>query len=107
MAIYYQGSDLPDLAETWTDSTGAVIDFSAGYSFAVKVGKRGAASAFTKTTGITGASSAPNITIAWSTTGELNSLPSGVYIVRIIATRTSDGKDRIMQTTIQVKSGPT
>lgn len=100
---YIAGAELGDLEVTWQDSDGAVIDFSTGYTFQVKVGRRGSAS-FTKTTGITGAATAPNVVIAWSTSGELNNLPANDYTVQIVATRDSDSKQRIMHTELSVAS---
>lgn len=104
MATYYQGSDLPDLAVTWRDSSDAVIDFSTDHTFEVKVARKGSSTAaFTKTSGITGAATAPNVVIAWAATGELNALDPGVYDVQISAKRDADGKERIMTTLIHVR----
>lgn len=97
-----QGSDLPDYSRPWLASDGSVIDFSSGYTFQVKVGNPGSAAAFTKTTGITGAATSPNITIAWATSGELNTLTPGAHTLQVKATRTSDSKERFMTDTIIV-----
>lgn len=102
MKTYTQGADLPDLPITWQDSAGAVIDFSTGYTFEVRVGSRGSAAAFSKTTGITGAATAPNLTIQWATSGELNTLAAGRYSVQVTATRTSDNRQRVMSDALQV-----
>lgn len=91
---YIQGADLPDLTIEWTTNTGAIIDFSSGYTFELKIGSPGSAATLTKTTGITGAATLPNVTIAWATSGELNTLPPDSYIADLIATRTSDSKQR-------------
>ena len=99
---YYQGSDLPDSALTLRDRNEAIIDFSNGYTFSVKVGLPGHAALFTKTSGITGAATDPNVTIAWSTTGELNDLDIGTYSVQLIARRTLDDKHRIFQVPLSV-----
>lgn len=96
-AQYVVGSELGDLAITWDDSDGDLIDFSSGYTFQVKVGEVGSAATFTKTTGCTGAATAPNLVVAWATSGELNDLTAGNYTVQVAATRTSDGKVRIQQ----------
>jgi len=102
MPRYYQGAELGDLPFSWYDSDGTVIDFSSGYTFSVKVGVPGAAASFTKTTGITGAATAPNVTIGWATTDELNSLSAGDYVVQITATRTSDSKTRVAHAPLSI-----
>lgn len=99
---YTAGADLPDGGVEWKDSAGTLINFSTGYTFEVRVGTAGSAAAFVKSTGITGAATAPNITIQWATTGELNSIAAGVYDLQIIATRTSDSRARILNDAIQV-----
>lgn len=99
---YVKGAELADLAVTWQDSDGDVIDFSSGWTFSVKVGQPGSAAEFTKTSNITGAATAPNVTVAWSTSGELNNLTDGTFVVQITATRGSDSKTRTMQTPIRI-----
>lgn len=94
---YIQGADLPDLAITWKDSNGAIIDFSTGSTFVLKVGQPGVTASLTKSTGIAGASTSPNITIAWAVSGELNTLPAATYVADLIATRTSDSKQRVLR----------
>lgn len=93
---YVQGSDLPDLAYDWKDTKGLLIDYSTGWTFELKIGEPGVAALVTKTSGITGAATSPNITIAWNTTGELNTLPPGDYRAQLRAQRTSDNKQRYM-----------
>jgi hypothetical protein len=104
---YFKGSDGPPTPVFWRDWTGQLVDFSSGWTFVVKVGTTDAVStSFTKNTGITGAVGSldakppvPNITIAWATSGELNSLSPGVYLVQIQATNVSD---RFMQFLMEV-----
>lgn len=91
---YIQGSDLPDLAIEWTDQAGNVIDYSSGHTFELRIGDPGSTPLITKTTNITGAAATPNVTIAWATSGELNTLPPGSYEADLIATRTVDSKQR-------------
>lgn len=93
---YVQGADLPDLAITWTDSNDDIIDFSTGWTFSLKIGTPGSAAALTKTSTITGAATAPNVTVAWTTSGELNTLATGAHSAQLTATRTSDSKQRVM-----------
>lgn len=93
---YIEGADLPDLVITWLDSNDALIDFSSGYNFELKIGQPGKVALVTKTTGIGGFAIAPNVVIAWSTSGELNSLPANVYVAQLKASRIADGKSRLL-----------
>jgi hypothetical protein len=104
MAIpeYVQGADLPDLALTWLDDEGDVIDFATGYTFQLKLGVPGSAASVTKTSGMTGASTAPNLTVAWADSAELNTLDPGVYTLQVKATRTSDSKHRFLRGKLRV-----
>ena len=96
LVTYPAGAELPDMTFTWTDSNGDLIDFSSGYTFTVKVGIPGVAAVFTKTTGITGTGTDPNVTVEWATTGELALLDTATeYQGQVIAQRTSDFKDRV------------
>ena len=92
---YRAGAELPDLALTWKDTDGTVIDFSSGWTFTVTVTGRGdTVAVFTKTTGITGAAGDPNVTIAWAVAGEISVLAVGAYDLQLRARRTADSKDR-------------
>lgn len=101
-------AELPDIQIWWTDSAGALIDFSSGYTFTFKIGTPGSAAVHTKTTGITGAtgsgdedSGTPNVTIAFST-GELDAVASGPYTWQLTARRTADSKDRVRKGTFNL-----
>lgn len=94
--IYTQGADLPDLQVTWKNNAGSVIDFSSGWTFELRVGDPAAEAALVKTTGISGAATEPNVTIAWAITDDLDSLDPDMYTAQLIATRVSDDKQRIM-----------
>lgn len=100
---YVQGSDLPYIELTWKDTNDVVIDFSTGHTFQLKIGNPGEAALITKTTGITGAATSPNVTIAWASTGELNTLETGSHIAQLKATRNSDGKDRFFRFVLPVE----
>lgn len=100
---YTQGAELPDLTFEWRDSTGALIDFSSGYTFVLKLGTPGQAAVLTKSTGITGAATNPNVTVVWATSGELNTLTPGVYTLQLIATRSSDSKQRILTDSLSLR----
>lgn len=102
-AVYVQGADLPDLAITWNDQNDDLRDFSSGWTFSLKVGDPGSAALFTKASGITGAATDPNVTIAWATSGELNTLATGSHTGQITATRTSDSKQLIRTFPISIK----
>lgn len=99
---YTQGADLPDLSLTWYDTNGALIDFSSGYSFTVKVAPLGSTTAsFTKTTNITGSASAPNLVVAWGTS-EIGNLGVGTYDVQVQAHRAADSKDRFFPSALRL-----
>lgn len=89
---YAIGSELPDYPVTWRDGDGAVIPFDAGWSFTLKLGHPGRAAVLTKTEGITGAATAPNVTVTWDA-GEFDDLDPGTYVLQLFA-RDEDGKDR-------------
>lgn len=99
---YYQGSDLPDLALTWLDRNDAVIDFSTGWTFTLKVGRPGETALITKSSNIFGAPVAPNVTVSWATTGELNTIAAGEYLALLTAIRSADGKQRTLPFTLIV-----
>lgn len=71
---YEVGDEDPSIALTWKDRDGAVIDLSAA-TFSVKLVDTRSVAIVTKTTGITGAATAPNIVISWAA-GELNITPA-------------------------------
>lgn len=101
-AGYTQGAELPDLAFEWEDRNGDLHDFSSGWTFQLKVGTPGEAAVLTKSTGITGAATAPNVLIGWPTSGELNSLAPSLYHAHLVATRTSDSKQRVLPFAIRL-----
>jgi len=85
------GAELPDRTLTWNDSNGTAIDFAASpHTFRLVIGMP---ATVTKTTGITGGATAPNVTITF-TVGETNTWVFGNYEALLWATRTSDSKDR-------------
>jgi hypothetical protein len=100
MIEYYKGAELPNVDITWLDSAGDPVNFSTGYTFTVKIGTAGSAAAVTKTTGITGTATAPNIVISW-TANELD-ITAGTYDMDIIARETATSKDRIQSTEIVI-----
>lgn len=111
MALEYTLADeLGDAGLFWYDSNGALIDFSSGYTFSLKVYDDTSTAFFTKSSGITGAAGSltsdpptPNVTVAWATSSELGTITSpGVYPLRLTATRGSDSKTRTFRTTVTI-----
>lgn len=92
MSLNYRwraNAERPVYAVDWRNSSDAIIDFSSGYTFTLKlVDSRGVA-ALTKTTNITGASTSPNVVASWAT-GELNVTP-GTYTISLVATHATSG----------------
>lgn len=92
MTVQYQrGAELPAFALWLTDSAGALIDFSSGYTFELKLGYSTQTAWLTKTAGIVGAvgsgkapAGIPNVTVTWSA-NELDTLP-GAYQWQLTAT---------------------
>jgi len=102
-----QGAELPDWAFSWKDSAGAVIDFSGGaWTFTLKIGNVGSVAAYTQTDDITGAATAPNVTVAFDA-NDLDSIPAGTYSGHLRARRVSDSKDRDLWFTVHVKAAMT
>jgi hypothetical protein len=93
---YYKGAEHPDIRLTWLSDAGTVIDFSAGYTFELKIGHGGSAAVLTKSTGIAGAQTSPNITVTFFA-AELDSLPAGLYEGQLRANLTASNKDRYMR----------
>lgn len=103
---YVKGSELPDLAITWTDTNGDVINFATGWTFTVRIGVEGQEAEHTKTSGISGAATAPNVTVAWSA-GELDDLAARVWSCQVTARNEATGKDRTRSLLLQIISGVT
>ena len=95
---YHAGAERPALKLWLLDDDGALIDFSSGYSYKLRIGEVGAPAILEKTSGIAGAAGSgveptgtPNITVTWSA-GELD-LPPGAYTAQLTATTV--GLDRV------------
>lgn len=106
--VYPPGDELGDAGLFHKDSTGALIDFSSGYTFVVTILNPSTGTALvTKSTGVTGAagsltSNTPNITVAWAD-DELDGLTPGTeYPFRCVATRTADSKTRTFRSTLRI-----
>jgi len=94
---YKRTAERPSAQFWWLSEAGTLIDFSAGYTFTLRIGTIGTTALLTKTSGITGAAGSglqptgvPNLTVDWQA-GELNLTP-GKYAVEITAT--TGGLDR-------------
>lgn len=112
---YEAGDELGAVNLWWRNSAGALIDFSAGYTFEVKLGYRSSTAVLTVTTGITGAvgsgakpDGVPNLVITW-TAANLGSLtvPSGVneIVYPMFVKATTGGNDRHYPGTLAVRLG--
>lgn len=85
------GAELPDRTLTWENSAGTVINFATDpHTFKLEIAFP---TPVTKTTGITGGATTPNVTIAFAA-GETDTWPRGGYSALLWARRTSDSKDR-------------
>lgn len=109
---YRKDQELPAIPVNWYDNTGTIRDFSGGWTFTAKVCNAGTPDtiALTKTSGITGAATAPNITIDWSTTdfSTLTATSTGtIYVVYLYARRTADSKDDVFPGTLTITLRPT
>jgi hypothetical protein len=90
--IYYTDQESPSFAVAWSDRDGNLIDFSTGYTFELKLVHRSTGTVgLTKSAGIVGAATSPNITASWSA-AELAAVTPGAYRARLKAT--SGGLDR-------------
>lgn len=87
-----EGADLPDVALTLEDRDGNTLDLSSGWTFTVKVGPEAGAATFTKTDGITGDDTAPNVVISWET-DEVGDLAAGRYVLELTC-RQGDTRER-------------
>ena len=98
----------------WEGFDGNLINFASGYTFSSTLAYTSdpRTAIFTKTTGFTGAavsgtelSGTPNLTVAWATSGELNtsSLTEGEYQFTIVATKTSDSSQTTMRVRLTLK----
>ncbi|HYJ69621.1 MAG TPA: hypothetical protein VEX15_18365 [Nocardioidaceae bacterium] len=95
---YTIGTELPSYTLTWNDHSGTLIDFSTGHTFELRIATP---TTTTKSTGIVGAGTAPNVTISL-TAGEWDSLTAGTYNAQLWARRTVDNKDRMMPLKLKV-----
>jgi hypothetical protein len=96
--VYVKDQELSTMQFAWYDANNALLDLSTGYTFTVKLATRDAPTTIvlSKTAGITGAATSPNLTIDWATTDFTSLTAAGTtYVVWIYARRTADSKDRV------------
>lgn len=99
---YRADQELPAIPVAWYDGDNTLIDFSTGWTFTVKLALQETPTTvvLSKTTGITGAATSPNVTIDWSTsdfTGLTAAAGGTTYVWHLVARRTSDSKDRVFR----------
>jgi hypothetical protein len=91
---WVKGAELPPLAFTWTDATGALIPFaSVPHTFTFKLAA-GSTTVLTVSTGFTPADTDPNLTLAF-TAATFDAVEAGVYTGQIWARRTAGTLDRL------------
>ena len=91
---YLEGASKPDFTIDWyADDDGTIIDFSTGYTFTLVVSDANGIK-FTKSSGITGAATLPNVTGVWDTSTEISTLtgPATYEAVLTAATKSGAGK---------------
>lgn len=75
---YTKGHELPARGLTWLDGNGDVINFATGWDFTLVIGTPGRDAEHEKTDGLTGAATAPNVTVVWDE-NELDDLDAGTH----------------------------
>lgn len=98
---FYKGAERPDITLIWRGTTGAILDLSGTQTFELKIGSPGREAEYTKTAGIIGAQTAPNITITFLP-DELTDVPVGLHVAQLRARDTSTNQDRMMQFWLRV-----
>jgi hypothetical protein len=101
--VYYLGAEDPTYPVTWRNSAGAVIDFSGAWTFSLKLGHPGQDAVLSKTEGIVGAATAPNITVTWATT-DFDDVDPGTYVLQL--TPTFAGRERSPLTELFTLAAP-
>jgi hypothetical protein len=107
MAVYhawFTDQELPGIPFEVKDQNDAIVDYSSGWSsFTAKL-VRGSTLVASQTTGVTGAATSPNITIASWTSATLALIAADLvtlgatsqnYELRVYARRTSDSADEV------------
>jgi len=87
--IYRADAETPSFSVAWADGDDNLLDLSSGFTFTVELVRYGSV-ALTKTTGIAGAATSPNVVVVWSN-GELAAL-NGTYELHLTATNGSNDR---------------
>jgi hypothetical protein len=102
--VYYTDQELPGIPFEWLDGTGAIINFSSGWTFTTKLARGGVVIA-TQTAQLTGAATSPNITLAKWDSALLTSIAADIvapidhrdYQLLLYARRTADTADDVLK----------
>jgi len=102
MTIHYPtaAASLPAAEFNWIDVNGATLDFSSGWTFKLTIGRPPNAAVLTKTTGLVGRSTSPNLFVNWAP-NELAVLTPGIWNIQVTAS-SSDGHQRILSGTLRI-----
>jgi len=109
---FYNDQELPTTDLIWTQPDGtSLYNFSSGWTFSVRLARvtAPATTVLLKSTGITGASTSPNLSIAWSTTdwSGLEASTNGTkYVGVVYARRTADSYDMAANISLTLKAAP-
>jgi hypothetical protein len=109
---FYNDQELPTTDLIWTQPDGtSLYDFSSGWTFSLRLARvtAPATTLLLKTTGITGASTSPNLSIAWSTSdwSGLEASTNGTkYVGAVYARRTADSYDMAANISVTLKAAP-
>lgn len=101
---YTKGDELEGLDITWPQTNGNPYDFSAGWTFTARIGLPGQAALLQKTTGFTGASTFPNLVVAW-TANDFDNIAQGSYHLDIKARLTTGSLDVTRTWLFQILDG--
>jgi hypothetical protein len=98
-----KGTELPNINITWYDPAGALYNFSAGWTFNIRIGNPGQAALVTPTA--VGAATAPNLVISFAANA-LDTIPAGSYHLDITPRFTATSQDLDTRTELfQVLNG--
>jgi hypothetical protein len=105
---YRKGDELPNVPVYWVEKrpnqADLVYNLGAGWTFTVLVGLPDEPALLTKTSGVTGAATLPNVSIVWDE-GELDVLPADVYVATLVATEAATGKDMSLDFGLRIRAG--
>jgi len=100
---YTRTDELEPVSITWYQPNGTLYNFTSGWTFRARIGT-GSGFLVEKTTGFTGAATAPNLSINF-TTGELDGIATGSYQLDVQATLTATAQTITRTWLFQVLAG--